>query len=114
MKLQSYTIVERIALGFLHVNEDVLFPLVTFWILDGGIYLAKDAQIIKILLRVQHINLAQRVACLHCNLALHDKRACVIESRYKDLIHKNPLALMNSKSHVNVISIAGWLGGGLE
>src|SRR5215470_12784309 len=114
LKLQADPVIEGVSLRFLHIDQDVLLPLVTFGILDGRVHLAEDAQIVKMLLRVQHIDLAQRVTRLHRHLTLDYIWSGVIQPRYKDLIHENLYAFMNPESHVHVIGVAGRLGAGLE
>src|SRR5712692_1446939 len=61
LKLQSQAVTEGVTLGFLRFHEDVLFPLIPLGILHRGIHLAEDTEAVQALLRLQHVDLAQRI-----------------------------------------------------
>src|SRR5205809_3997004 len=45
LKFKSQPVIERVAFGFLHVDEHVLLQLIAFWIFVRGILLAENSQI---------------------------------------------------------------------
>ena len=72
LELQSNSVSKRIALGLLHLHQNILLRIGSLRILHGRIHLAEDPQIVEPGLRVEQILLAQRFALVHLQFALYD------------------------------------------
>src|SRR5204863_142588 len=58
LKLETNSVVERVALGFAHRDQNILARLIAIRILNRGIDLRKQSEVIELSLRLEHVLLA--------------------------------------------------------
>ena len=106
-EFQAEAVGEGVALGFLHLDENIFLRIGALGILDGGIDLAEDAEIVELALRVEEVLLAERLAGNFLNFALHDVVAGVIESGDHHLVDEELFAFLDGVVNVFAIGLAG-------
>ena len=107
MKFETYSIVEGVALGLLQLNQSILARLRTFRILHRRIHLAKDAEVVKFLLALEHVALAEWITVRDLQFVLHYVWPGKFSSRNQNPIHKNAGAFVDGKGHIHFVISRG-------
>ena len=62
LDFQPHAIIEGVPLAFVNVHQNILVGAGAFRILDGGIHLVEDPEIIETALGIKHVDLTDRCA----------------------------------------------------
>ncbi len=107
LKFQSQPVSEGVALGLLHLHQNIFLRIGSLRILHRRIHLAEDAEIVEPGLGVEQILLAERVSVMHLQFALHDVVAGVFGSRHHHAIHREAFPFLNRVGYVFTIGLVG-------
>ena len=105
MELESEPVVEGVTLGLCNIYENIFELFSAVGILNRSINLTENSQVVKPLLRVQHIDLAKRVARLHLNLACGHRALGVLQSREHHVPDRYLVPFMNGVDDIHAVGI---------
>ena len=100
MEFQADAVGEGVALGLLHLHQNVFLRVGALGILHGSVDLAEDAEVIELALRIEEILLAERLAGSYLNLALHDVVASMVEPGDQYLVDEELIAFLDGVGNV--------------
>ena len=106
-EFQAEAVGEGVALGFLHLDENIFLRVGALGILDGGIDLAEDAEIVELALSIEKILLAEGLAGRYLNFALHHVVAGVHRVRDHHLVDEKLFALLDGVGDIFAVGLAG-------
>src|SRR5579863_4372457 len=114
LKFQSNPVGEGIAFRLFHLYQDIFLWIGAVRVLHGCIHLAEDAQIVEPGLGVQHALLAEWIARLYLQFALHHIVAGMLRPGYHHAVHCEAVPFHNGVTYVFAIGLAGQLGGDVK
>ena len=107
LEFQSSAVGEGVALGLLHLHQNIFQRIGSLRILHRRVDLAEDAEIVEPSLSAEKILLAERVSLMHLQFPLQDVVASVFGARHHHAIHREALAFLDRESDVFAIGLVG-------
>ena len=108
LHFQSHPVFKCVTPGFADVDQYILGGIFSVRVLDGGIDLAEDAEIVQRRLRVEHVFLAQGAGWSYFEFSMHHVRTGVHETRHKYLVDKKLLAFLDAEGDGNAIGSSAY------
>ncbi len=100
LRLKAEPIRHVPALGLGQLNQDILLQRISPRILNGGIHLVKQRQIVQIPLCLQQRSLVQRITRMHLHLLLHNAGPGMLHARKQNVINRHLLAFHHVQGHI--------------
>ena len=92
-----------VAARLIHLEQDVLPFFVAAWILNRGLHLRKNAQVVKLLLAGRDALLRQRIARFQADAIVRQRRSGGLQAAQQHTAHINPFAQLQSVLQVHPV-----------